>query len=144
MAIDRPNDFLTEGPEERAKTYTEYQALGLSTEPFKYVKYYIPYASSASAKQSTFLTKDDIENYLHAGQLKKIKYIYSDDKENIEMMFSGIDDPAQTMESIISKIIDNDDRDFGGLSTWSEFMDTVAEKARKGSAGDKGDISVLL
>jgi DNA helicase HerA-like ATPase len=143
MAIDRPNDFLTEGPEERAKTYTEYQALGLSTEPFKYVKYYIPYASSASAKQSTFLTKDDIENYLHAGQLKKIKYIYSDDKENIEMMFSGIDDPAQTMESIISKIIDNDDRDFGGLSTWSEFMDTVAEKARKGSAGDKGDISVL-
>ena len=70
--------------------------------------------------------------------MKKFKYIYSDDKENIEMMFADIDDPAQTMESIISKIIDNDDKDFGGLSTWTEFMEKVTEKAQKGSAGVRG------
>lgn len=143
MAIDRPNDFSAESPEERDRVLAEYNSMGLSTDPFKNVKYYIPYTSGTSAKQSTYLTKDDIDNYIDAKQLKKFKYIYSDDKENIEMMFAGIDDPAQTMESIISKIIDNDDRDFGGLSTWSEFMEQVAEKAKKGSAGDKGDISVL-
>lgn len=143
MAIDRPNDFSSDGPGERERTLAEYGVLGLSTDPFKNVKYYIPYASANSAKQSTYLTKDDIENYIDAGQLKKFKYIYSDDKENIEMMFADIDDPAQTMESIISKIIDKDDRDFGGLSTWADFMDQVAEKAQKGSAVDKGDISVL-
>jgi len=143
MAIDRPNDFSTDRPGEKERTLAEYGNLGLSTEPFKKVKYYIPYASTTSAKQSTYLTKNDIENNIDAGQLKKFKYIYADDKENIEMMFADIDDPAQTMESIISKIIDKDDRDFGGLSTWSAFMDQVAEKAQKGSAGDKGDISVL-
>jgi DNA helicase HerA-like ATPase len=89
------------------------------------------------------LTKDDIDNYIDADQLKKFKYIYSDDKENIEMMFADIDDKAQTMESIISKIIDNDDKDFGGLSTWSEFMEQVAEKAKKGSAGEDKDVNVL-
>ncbi|MDD3888744.1 MAG: ATP-binding protein [Syntrophomonadaceae bacterium] len=143
MAIDRPNDFLTDRPGEKERTFAEYCNLGLSTEPFKSVKYYIPYTSATSAKQSTYLSKDDIANYIDVGQLKKFKYIYADDKENIEMMFSDIDDPAQTMESIISKIIDKDDRDFGGLSTWTDFMDQVADKAQKGSAGDKGDISVL-
>ena len=58
-------------------------------------------------------------------------------------MFADIDDPTQTMESIISKIIDKEDNDFGGLSTWKDFMDKVTEKAQKGSTGDKGDISVL-
>lgn len=143
MAIDRPNDFLADDPGEKDRTLAEYKALGLSTEPFKDVKYYIPYTSNNSAKQSTYLNKDDIDNYIGAKQLKKFKYIYSDDKENIEMMFSDIDDPAQTMESIISKIIDTDDKDFGGLSTWADFMEKVTENAQKGSTGAKGDISVL-
>ncbi len=143
MAIDRLNGFSMDDPEEKKRILAEYKSLGLSTEPFKNVKYYIPYTSSNSAKQSTYLMKGDIENYLNAGQLKKFKYVYSDDKENIEMMFADIDDPAQTMESIISKIIDNDDKDFGNLSTWNDFMDKVTENAQKGSAGAKGDISIL-
>lgn len=143
MAIDRPNDFSSDGAGERERTLAEYASLGLSTDPFKNVKYYIPFTQNNSPKQSTYLTKDDIENYINAGQLKKFKYIYSDDKENIEMMFADIDDPNQTMESIISKIIDKDDADFGGLSTWNDFMDKVTENAQKGSASAKGDISVL-
>ena len=47
------------------------------------------------------------------------------------------------MESIISKIIDKDDKDFGGLSTWEDFMGKVTENAQKGSAAKSGDISVL-
>ena len=143
MAIDRPNDFSSDSPGEKERTLEEYKALGLSTVPFKNVKYYIPYTSSNSAKQSTYLTKEEIKDNIGTGQLKKFKYIYSDDKENIEMMFADIDDPTQTMESIISKIIDKDDNDFGSLSTWADFMEKVTEKAQKGSAGDKGDISVL-
>jgi DNA helicase HerA-like ATPase len=143
MAIDRSNDFSSDSPGEKERTFAEYKALGLSTVPFKNVKYYIPYTSPNSAKQSTYLTKGEIQDNIDNSQLKKFKYIYSDDKENIEMMFADIDDPTQTMESIISKIIDKEDIDFGGLSTWKNFMDKVTEKAQKGSAGDKGDISVL-
>lgn len=143
MAIDRPNDFSADGPGEKERTIAEYDSIGLSAEPFKEVMYYIPYTSNTSAKKSTYLDKNDIDNYINLGQLKKFKYIYSDDKENIEMMFADIDDPAQTMESIISKIIDKDDKDFGGLSTWEDFMGKVTENAQKGSAAKSGDISVL-
>jgi DNA helicase HerA-like ATPase len=143
MAIDTPNDFSSDSPGEKERTLAEYEGLGLSTVPFKNVKYFIPYTDPKSPKQSTYLTKEEIKDNIGAGQLKKFKYIYSDDKENIEMMFADIDDPTQTMESIISKIIDKEDNDFGGLSTWKDFMDKVTEKAQKGSTGDKGDISVL-
>ena len=143
MAIDRPNDFQMDKDGEKERTHQEYETLGLSTDPFKNVKYYIPYASNTSAKQSTYLSRDDVDTYVSEQQLKKFKYIYSDDKENIEMMFSDIDDPQQTMESIISKIIDKDDPDFRGLTTWSDFMEKVADNSQKGTSGAKGDISVL-
>lgn len=143
MAVDRVNDFSNDEPGEKERVLSEYTSLGLSTDPFKNVKYYIPYSSNTSAKQSTYLNRDDVENYVTAAQLKKFKYVYSDDKDNIEMMFADIDDPAQTMESIISKIIDEKDPDFGGLSTWSDFMDKVTENSQKGSGGGKSDISVL-
>jgi len=142
MAIDRENDF--DGNEkDKSETLSEYGALELSSTPFQKVKYYIPFSSSNSAKQSTYLSRDDIEGYISCDQLKKYKYVYADDKENIEMMFSNIDDPNQTMDSIISKIIDNDDPDFKGLVTWDDFMETVTENAKKGTSGAKGDISVL-
>jgi DNA helicase HerA-like ATPase len=144
MAIDKENDFsLDDDKNAKETTYKNYQDLGLSIRPFQNVKYYIPYCGSNSSKQSTYLSKDDTDDYLSNSKLKKYKYVYGDDKENIEMMFSNIDDPAQTMESIISKIIDVDDSDFGKLQTWKEFMDKVTEKSQKGSSEAKGDISIL-
>ena len=59
------------------------------------------------------------------------------------MMFSSIDDPTQTMESIISKIIDKDDSEFNNLGTWNEFIEKVTEKSQKGSSSAKDEISVL-
>ena len=41
------------------------------------------------------------------------------------MMFANIDDPQQTMESIIAKIIDGNDSDFKDLSNWNEFLAKV-------------------
>lgn len=144
MAIDRENDFSQDMPNAKEETLKEYKQLGLSPEPFKNVNYFIPYYDRNSAKRSTYLPKDDVERYMEDGQLKKYKYVYSNDKESIEMMFSNVDDPAQTMESIISKIIDEDDPDFKGLSTWADFIEKVTEKSKKGSEQrGSNDISVL-
>lgn len=132
MAINLPNDFSEEGQEEKEKVYKEYKDLGLSVEPFKQVKYFIPYASNSSAKQSTYLSKDDITEYIKQGQLQKFKYTYEDDKESIEMLFADIDDPQQTMEAIISKIIDSTDPDFGdNVKTWDSFRERVNELSQK-------------
>ncbi|MHB1627259.1 MAG: ATP-binding protein [Bacilli bacterium] len=152
MAIDRPNDFSTDAPGEKERVLAEYKSLGLSTEPFKNVKYYIPFASSTSGKQSTYLSLDDVKTYLEYGQLKKFKYSYKDDKESLEMLFADIDDPKQTMEAIISKIIDETDPDFGGgsISTWTEFREKVDELSQRSQPAGRGghqrvsnEISVL-
>lgn len=151
MAIDRPNDFATDPPGEKERVYKAYVDLKLSTEPFKQVKYFIPYASNSSVKQSTYLPKDDVNEYIQEGQLKKFKYSYEDDKESLEMLFADIDDPQQTMEAIISKIIDDTDPDFGGgrVSTWQDFREKVDELSQRSQPQGKGqqrasnEISVL-
>ncbi len=137
MAIDCQNDELDD------RTIEEYKKLKLSHKPFKHVKYYIPYYDSKSTKQSTYLLRDDISSYIDSRKLKKFKYVYEDDKESIEMMFANVEDPNQTMEAIVSKIIDERDPDFGKLKTWNEFLETVSENSQKGSNGSKGEISVL-
>lgn len=151
MAIDRPNDFSSDGPGERERVYSEYSALGLSTEPFKNVRYFIPYSSNTSAKQNTYLAQEDVKDYMQEGLLKKFKYSYEDDKESLEMLFADIDDPQQTMEAIISKIIDDTDPDFGGgrIATWGDFREKVDELSQrsqpqvKGQQRSSNEISVL-
>ena len=46
MAIDRPNSFEGDKPGEKERTYEEYGALGLSTEPFKKMIIYNPQQSN--------------------------------------------------------------------------------------------------
>ena len=137
MAIDKPCEQLDE------YTQNEYESLGISPKPFKEVKYFIPYSAENSAKQNTYLSRDDVKSYIDHCRLKKFKYVYSDDKESIEMLFAEIDDPTQTMDSIISKIIDENDLDFGKLETWNNFIEKVGEKSQKGSAGKGEDVSVM-
>lgn len=142
MAIDKKNDFV--GKEQlREGTLKNYTDMGLTSEPFKKVRYFIPFSEPTSAKRSTYLDPSDIADGIKANKLFKYKYVYEDDKESIEMMFSNTDDPQQTMESIISKIIDADDSDFKNLSTWTDCMEKVTEKSQKGSGGKGEDISVL-
>ena len=150
MAIDRPNEFIGEGNSIKEEVYKEYIDLGLSTEPFKKVKYFIPYNSCGTAKR-TYLSEEYINEYIEDGQLKKFKYSYEDDKESIEMLFADVDDPQQTMEAIISKIIDSTDPDFGRgqITTWEDFREKVDEFSQKSQVQSKGaqrtsnEISVL-
>lgn len=138
MAIHCENEELD------SKTIEEYNGLGLSQEPFKQVKYYIPYYDSKSTKQrSTYLFPEDVSSYVESSYLKKFKYVYEDDKESIEMMFANVEDPNQTMEAIVSKIIDENDPDFGKLKTWNDFVETVNENSKKSSSGPRNEISVL-
>ena len=137
MAIDIPNKFDGDAAL-RESVLSEYQSLGLSTEPFKHVKYFIPFTKETSPKLSTYLSKSDVQNYVEADRLMKFKYTYEDDKESIEMMFADSEDSTGTMESIISKVIDQDDPDFSSLTTWAAFREKVSEKSIKGG-GDKNE-----
>ena len=69
-AIDIPGEL---SDIERAR----YESLGLSAEPFRNVKYYIPYSQSG---RSTYIARDDVEEYMRHGRLMKYKYCYEDDR----------------------------------------------------------------
>lgn len=152
MAIDRPNDFINDGEEEKDKINKEYESLSLSTDPFRNVKYYIPFTSNMSAKQSTYLSPGDVKDYMEYDQLQKFKYSYESDKESLEMLFADVDDPQQTMEAIISKIIDDTDPDFGNgcVKTWADFREKVDVLSQRSQPAGRGvqarvsnEISVL-
>ena len=133
MGIHLPNDELDD---ETVKEYED--TLKLSSKPFGDVKYYVPYYDSKSSRQNTYLSREDVSSYIQTDKLKKFKYVYSDDKESIEMIFANIDDPTQTMESIVNKVIDASDPDFSGANTWGEFLETVDKNSQRGSGGGKG------
>lgn len=125
----------------------DYKELGLSGNPFKKVNYYAPF--NEDKEVTSYLSSERISEYFSKKILKKFKYLYEadSDRESLEMLFSDIDDTTQTMDSIISKVIDSADSDFGknsGISNWNDFLARVSDLSSKGSGGGKAnEISVL-
>lgn len=118
----------------------EYKDLGLTAEPFQNVHYYIPYGAGDNKLSNTYLSKDEFKNKKARDNVQLYKYTCEDDKNKIDMLFSNIDDPNETIESIISYIANNSE--FENLETWDELKEKIKEKTVKGQSGNK-DISVL-
>lgn len=132
LALDEKGDFETAS--ERKETYDLYKKLGMSTEPFRNVQYYYPYSSNKVG--NTYLRKEAYDNQKKLGKAHFYKYSYEDDKDNLDLMFASMDDPQQTMDSIINYIITNQGK-FGGLEDWEDFLDEVQNNCKAGSNGDK-------
>lgn len=137
LAIDQTNDFADEQVPEEAKTETlkMYQQLGLSAEPFKNVHYYYPY--SDESYWNTYMSKEYVTDNIAIKKAKLFKYIYQNDKDNLDLMFANIDDPTQTMESVISYIISGQG-EFGTINSWKDFLGAIKERCKAdGSIKDK-------
>ena len=134
MALHKPND--EENPAQI------YKSLGLSGEPFKNVRYYAP-RSFDDKKVASYLPQDDVEKYLAHDLMKRFAYVYDKDRESLEMLFADIDDTSQTMDSIIGKILDDNDAAFKDVSTWENFLGKVNELSQRGNSGKSNEISVL-
>ena len=132
LALDEGGDFETAS--ERKETFDLYKKLGMSTEPFRNVQYYYPYSSNKVG--NTYLWKEAYDNQKKLGKAYLYKYSYEDDKDNLDLMFASMDDPQQTMDSIINYIITNQGN-FGGLEDWEDFLDEVQRNCKAGSGGDK-------
>ena len=136
LALDEMNEFESES--EKKSVIKMYQDLGLSPEPFKNVKYYYPYAQRGTG--NTYLSKDAFTAQMDTDKAKLFKFSYEEDKDNLELLFASMDDPNQTMESIINYIL-NGQGGFGGIDDWQDFLGEVRKHSNAGVAGDK-DIAV--
>lgn len=127
MGIDQENDFSDEAnpEEERAKTLELYKLLQLSAEPFKNVHYYFPYSSNNH--WNTYMSRDEVEDMMKTKRATFFKYIYKYDKDNLDLMFSNIEDSTQTMDAIVNYIMTGQG-EFGGVQDWQEFLEAVRSK----------------
>lgn len=137
LAIDEPNEFDNE--KERKEVLALYDELGLSKTPFKNVHYYYPYSNNRV--HNTYLEKECMQRNIDSCKARMFKYEYRHDKENLDLMFSSIDDPGQTMESILNYIISGRGN-FANLDSWEDFLKEVKKCGEAGGHGDK-EISVL-
>lgn len=132
LAIDEPNEFESEA--EKQETLALYKDLKMSATPFQNVHYYYPYSDNRA--WNTHLDPDAVEYNIASGRAHMYKYEYRYDKDNLDLMFASIDDPAQTMDSILSYIISNRG-EFGKLEDWSAFLEEVHKCGTAGTSGDK-------
>jgi len=135
LAIDELNEKLP--IEEKQK----YDLLGLGTNPFNNVKFYYPYSDQTKSNTFSYADKNDIEAQIDSNKAFKYKYVFDDDKANIDLMFSNIEDSTGTMESIINYII-TEQGGFGEIGSWSQFRNKVDEHTRSGRGGNQ-EISVM-
>lgn len=132
LAIDQPNEFSNKS--EKEETLSLYKELGMTTTPFKNVHYYFPYSTMNT--WNTYLDKENVDYYISHDQAHFYKYEYKLDKDNLDLMFASMDDPTQTMDSILSYII-SERGNFGHLSDWQEFLNEVHKCGEAGNNGDK-------
>ena len=64
------------------------------------------------------------------------------DRQNLDLMFSNIDDPNQTIESIINYIVSGQGA-FKGLKEWNRFIEEVEDMQQAGGSSAKKEIPVL-
>lgn len=133
LAIDEPNDDL---PSEDKQIYRN---LDLDTNPFKQVKYFYPYSEDMGS--STYGRKNDIESQMELGKAFSYKYIFDEDKDSIDLLFSTVDDPNQTIESIVNAIVTGQGK-FNGISNWSDLLKEVHAQTIPQTSKDK-EITVL-
>ena len=134
LSIDIPADSLSEFDKEM------YAAMHLKTLPFQNVKYFYPYGGRDTVK--SYVRPEVLKAQIKNKQAQKFKFTFNDDKECLDLLFSNIDDPNQTIESIINYIVSKQ-RPFDSVDSWESMLDAVQEMGEKGGTGGSKEISVM-
>lgn len=131
-------DELNEKPGELQEIYSIYEDLKLDKKPFENVKYFFPYSEEITT--TTYANKEDAKALLDCGRAYQYKYIFEDDKENLDLLFADIDDPNDTIESIVNYIL-NGQGEFRGVSTWEQLKDAIDKQTQKGGTASGKEIT---
>ena len=134
LAIDEPNEDLPD------KDKAMYYDLGVELRPFDNVKYFYPY--SKDIKSTTYADIHDVKSQQQLKKAFQYKYLFEDDKDSLDLLFANIDDPTQTMESIVSYITSGEGT-FSGINNWEDLKNEIKKYQEKGDTGKDKTISVL-
>lgn len=134
-------DELNPDKEVETNVYPIYDLLNLEKKPFSNVKYFYPYSKDIAP--TTYASISDVKNQIKRNCAFQYKYIFEDDKDNIDLLFANIDDPNETMESIVNYISTGQGK-FNGITSWEELKKTLYEHTQTGNKESSGkEITVL-
>lgn len=138
LKIDQKNERETEL--QRIKPI--YDLLEMEMKPFEQVKYYYPYAKEYTTY--TYEKEDVIKERLHNKTASQYKYLFEteDDKECLDLLFANVDDPNETIESIVNFIMANSGS-FNGVETWDDFQREVYGYTQSDKKNTSKEISVM-
>lgn len=141
LAIDQLNDFIDEPDpaQVREETLEIYKKLDIQPEPFSNVHYYFPY--SVKNRWNTYLSQEEVSDKMVTKCANYYKYIYKEDKDNLDLMFSNIDDTTQTMDAIVNYIMSGQGG-FDDVQDWEEFLSLVKNKCNSSGKETKNEIPV--
>lgn len=134
LTIDQPGQPL--GDFDKAM----YKEMGLEEKPFQNVRYFYPYGGRDTIK--SYVRPEVFDAQCKAKRAKKFKFTFIEDKENLDLLFSNIDDPTQTMESIINFII-SEQKPFNSVDSWDSMLEAVQVMGEKGGIAASKEISVM-
>ena len=119
-----------------------YDLLKMEMKPFEQVKYYYPFAKEYTTYtyEKESVLKDRLANKTAA----QFKYLFEtdEDKECLDLLFANVDDPNETIESIVNFIMANSG-DFYGVETWEDFLQVVKSYTQSDKKNTTKEISVM-
>lgn len=134
LAIDEKNNSLP------SHDKGVYENLGLGFEPFENVQYFYPYSDKSESNTFSYAPSQHVKAQIDQNKAFKFKYIFEDDRENLDLMMANVDDPTDTMASIINTIL-TDSGEFSRIQNWNELLDEIGERCKAGTSKNK-DITV--
>lgn len=136
LHVHQPNEKITDA--QRA----EWDTLGVPCEPFENVKYLYPFRKQKDKLYAnTALPTEDLAEQFHAGQAANFVYTFEHDIDKVDMLFSNVDDPNYTIESILNYI--DYGTEFRGDLSWDDFKDKLKDFCSKGSSKNNNS-SILI
>lgn len=134
-------DKMNERQDELDEIRLIYEKLGMEMKPFQQVKYFYPYSKDYTSY--TYEKEQTIRQRLEAGTAAQFKYLFEtfEDKECLDLLFANVDDPNETIESIINHIVSSDD--FRSIDNWSDFQKKLSEQTQAGKNKKEEGITVL-
>jgi DNA helicase HerA-like ATPase len=128
LRLHEPNrKFQT--PEAESTWRQSWEETGLKCEPFANVQYFYPYKKSSAFPYSlTSLNNESLVTQYSDAIASNFIYTYEHDSCKLDLLFSNIDDPNFTIESILNFIADSPD--FDSLN-WETFKDRLGDYTNK-------------
>lgn len=136
LHVHQPNEKITDVQRK------EWENLGVPCAPFENVKYLYPYRKQKDKMYAnTTLSVDDLAEQFATNQAANFVYTFEHDISKVDMLFTNVDDPNWTIESILNYI--DYGQEFRGASSWADFKEVLKEFCSKGSSKNNNS-SILI